>query len=45
MYFGGIWGGQLQRWRTGTYVESDDQPADNEPAIGPRVANEFISEV
>jgi hypothetical protein len=38
MYFGGIWGGQLQRWRTGTYQGSDDQPADNEPAIGPRVA-------
>ena len=21
MYFGGIWGGQLQRWRTGEYTE------------------------
>ena len=23
MYFGGIWGGQLQRWATGTYVAKD----------------------
>lgn len=34
MYFGGIWGGQLQRWATGTYnpkaktdLEKPDQPA------------------
>lgn len=34
MYFGGIWGGQLQRWSTGTYnanlktdLEKPDQPA------------------
>jgi len=38
MYFGGIWGGQLQRWRTGEYVENDDQPADDEPALSPKIA-------
>jgi hypothetical protein len=38
MYFGGIWGGQLQRWRTGTYDLQGKEPADQEPAIGPRVA-------
>lgn len=43
MYFGGIWGGQLQRWRTGKFVAEgpapyDNEPADNEPAICPKVA-------
>ena len=40
MYFGGIWGGQLQRWATGKY-EADgsktDLKRDEEPAIRPRV--------
>jgi len=38
LYFGGLWGGQLQRWRTGSYdgtVPRD--PTDNGPALGPRV--------
>src|SRR5690606_30944181 len=36
MYFGGIWGGQLQRWRTGTYNPDEPRdPSDNGPAIGP----------
>ncbi|HYC86620.1 MAG TPA: glycoside hydrolase family 43 protein [Chryseosolibacter sp.] len=38
MYFGGIWGGQLQRWRAGKYSTTDDQPANDQPALGPRVA-------
>ncbi|NBC64479.1 MAG: family 43 glycosylhydrolase [Bacteroidetes bacterium] len=38
MYFGGIWGGQLQRWETGEYIEEDVYPADDEPAIMPRIA-------
>jgi hypothetical protein len=38
MYFGGIWGGQLQRWETGEYVEEDTYPADDEPAIMPKIA-------
>lgn len=43
MYFGGIWGGQLQKWRTGEYVSTSDspfadEPAENEPAISPRIA-------
>jgi hypothetical protein len=38
MYFGGIWGGQLQRWRTGTYDENGKEPNENEPAISPKVA-------
>lgn len=38
MYFGGIWGGQLQRWHTGKYDPNGKEPADNEPAIGPMMA-------
>ncbi|MDX1637679.1 MAG: glycoside hydrolase family 43 protein [Balneolaceae bacterium] len=38
MYFGGIWGGQLQRWQTGEYVKEDNYPADDEPALAPTVA-------
>ena len=38
LYFGGIWGGQLQQWRTGKFDPRGKEPADHEPAIGPRVA-------
>jgi beta-xylosidase len=38
IYFGGIWGGQLEKWRTGTYDPDAQGPAPNEPAVGPRVA-------
>ncbi len=43
LYFGGLWGGQLQRWRTGTFIEHvntpfDLEPADDEPALCPKVA-------
>lgn len=38
MYFGGIWGGQLQRWSTGTYNPNDEYPADDQPALMPKVA-------
>ena len=38
MYFGGLWGGQLQRYKTGTYVDDDGEPADNAPALCPKIA-------
>lgn len=38
MYFGGIWGGQLQKYRDNVYDERNEEPADDEPALGPRVA-------
>ncbi len=38
LYFGGIWGGQLQKWRTGKFDPNGTEPANHEPAIGPRVA-------
>jgi hypothetical protein len=38
MYFGGIWGGQLQRWRSGTYKPEDTYPAKDQPALTAKVA-------
>lgn len=38
LYFGGLWGGQLQQWRHGRFDPDGREPADDEPAIGPRVA-------
>jgi hypothetical protein len=38
LYFGGLWGGQLERWRTGTYDPDGKEPQGTEPALGPRVA-------
>lgn len=37
MYFGGIWGGQLQRYRNNKAIENPHLPADNEPALPSRV--------
>jgi hypothetical protein len=38
MYFGGIWGGQLQRWASGSYVAKDAYPANDQPALAPKIA-------
>ena len=44
MYFGGLWGGQLQRWRKGVFNADQPEsptaflPADDEPALLPLVA-------
>jgi hypothetical protein len=38
MVFGGLWGGQLQKYRDNTFAESNVEPADHEPALGPRIA-------
>jgi hypothetical protein len=44
MYFGGIWGGQLQRWRDGSFNAEQPEsptahlPKDNEPALCAKVA-------
>ncbi len=38
MYFGGLWGGQLQKYRDNRYDAAHVEPADHEPALGPRVA-------
>ena len=43
MYFGGLWGGQLQRWRTGKFRADGPGPTDHVPvgdelALCPKVA-------
>lgn len=41
MYFGGIWGGQLQKWATGQYDangSATDLKKDNEPALSAKIA-------
>jgi beta-xylosidase len=39
IYFGGLWGGQLEKWQTGTFLSDvTEGPAATAPAIGPRVA-------
>lgn len=38
MYFGGIWGGQLQKYRNNQYAEQNEEPLANEPALGPIIA-------
>lgn len=38
MYFGGIWGGQLQRWASGSYKAEDVYPRNDRPALSPKVA-------
>jgi len=38
LYFGGIWGGQLQKYRNNLYSEQFEEPAAQEPALSPRVA-------
>jgi hypothetical protein len=38
IYFGGIWGGQLQKYRNNTYALEHEEPLANEPALGPIVA-------
>lgn len=37
MYFGGLWGGQLQRYRNNKAIECGHEPANNEPALTARV--------
>jgi hypothetical protein len=44
MYFGGIWGGQLQRWRTGSFNAAEEKspvahlPENNAPALCAKIA-------
>ena len=38
MVFGGIWGGQLQRWASGRYDPNGKERHGDEPALGPKIA-------
>ena len=38
IYFGGIWGGQLQKYRNNKYDQNNEEPAAGENELGPIVA-------
>ena len=38
LYFGGLWGGQLQHYRDNVRDAANGEPAEDSPALGPRVA-------
>ncbi|WP_411898469.1 glycoside hydrolase family 43 protein [Paenibacillus spiritus] len=38
MVFGGLWGGQLEKWKTGEYQADAAEKEPGEPAFGPRMA-------
>jgi len=38
MYFGGIWGGQLQKYRDNAYDAANEEPDASQEALAPRVA-------
>ncbi|MDD6038780.1 MAG: glycoside hydrolase family 43 protein [bacterium] len=38
IYYGGLWGGQLDKWRTGTFDPQGGEPASEEPAVMPLCA-------
>jgi hypothetical protein len=37
LIFGGLWGGQLQRYRNNKAIECGKEPADDEPALCPKI--------
>ncbi len=37
LYFGGIWGGQLQKYRDNRHDAANEEPVGEAPALGPRV--------
>lgn len=38
IYFGGLWGGQLEKWQTGEFVANPAEIPKDAAALGPRVA-------
>jgi hypothetical protein len=38
LYFGGLWGGQLQNWHQGQFSLTEHYPAQNEPALPAKMA-------
>ena len=38
MYFGGLWGGQLEKYRNNLYSENNKLPKENAPALCPKIA-------
>ena len=38
IYYGGLWGGQLEMWQSGSFNPDERRPEGDEPAIGPMCA-------
>ncbi|MBE5874448.1 MAG: alpha-N-arabinofuranosidase [Lachnospiraceae bacterium] len=38
IYFGGLWGGQLEKWQTNSFTSNAEGPAADAPEVCPRVA-------
>lgn len=38
MYFGGIWGGQLEKWQSGSFEKDKKAPSGDEVALSPKIA-------
>lgn len=38
MYFGGLWGGQLEKYRNNIYDNNNELPGNSSPALGPKIA-------
>ncbi len=38
VYFGGLWGGQLEKWQSGEFDDNSKGPEGSDIALGPRVA-------
>lgn len=38
LYFGGLWGGQLEKWRKSYFDKNGKEPAKSEPALNAKVA-------
>ena len=38
MYFGGLWGGQLEKYRNNIYNNNNELPGNSSPALGPKIA-------
>jgi hypothetical protein len=36
MYFGGLWGGQLEKWTGGFYNQAGTEPSETKPALSPK---------
>lgn len=46
LFFGGLWGGQLEKWQTGVYLPDAVGPKADEPALGPvcaRLSEDLLS--
>ena len=38
LYYGGLWGGQLEKWQSGQFNQEEADPDLNGPALGPMIA-------